>query len=97
MADRPDKDRMVHNAPPRESPQPKAPSSGSLPTTDPDSRTLDEQQRDLQRLIEQTEDVLRYMGAAHPQRTPTADRLEKLREMMRRLDNAIKESPQRRL
>lgn len=94
MADRPDKDSMQHDTVPRAPAQPKSPSAAHIPATDPDSRSLEDQRRDLQHLIDESEGVLRYMGAAHPQRATTVDRLAQLREMLRRLDQAIDQAAQ---
>lgn len=94
MVERPDKDRMLHDTLPQAPAQHQSPSAAHIPATEPNSRTLEDQRQDLQHLIDESEGVLRYMGAAHPQRATTADRLAQLREMLRRLEQAIDQAAQ---
>ena len=84
MPDRPDKDQLVRSVGPSKGTT-STTRGAALPTREPKDRPLAEQRAALERQVEELEGVVRYMGAAHPQRQASQAKLERLKEMLKQV------------
>ena len=78
----------------RDAPAPRSvcagpPRSAGLPTAEPGARTLADQRDELLGQIDELEGTLRFMGATHPRRPETELHLTQLRDLVRRIDEAM--------